>query len=199
VLKLNSEHLTSAAERALTGRGDPPVILVDGVGLLDRDTVSRTIKAIRPALLAGDHRQARVLAATALRDLSPQEDLAAVMMRDTEARAFVAWFAGLAAEAALNHPVSELVDTATDPRVVRVANDGRPIMHLTDDDEELRYAVLSPGHAANSWLVETYAAGAQVSRTQLHGLDLPTAIAMAYAGMHVLAAAGMGSSPASCV
>lgn len=197
MLNLDKEHLARAASRALTGQGDPPVILVEGLGLLDRDTVSRTIVAIGPALLAGDHDRALDLAASALRPLPVHPEPAAVTMRDIEARAFVSWLVGLVAQAALNHPLRGRVELADDPRVICIEDDGRPIMHLTIDDN-LHFATLRPSDRAGDWLIDTHAAYVQIACTQLHDLDLPTAISMVYAVLHVLAATGPGSSTTPC-
>lgn len=178
MLQLKREHLARAAARALAGQGTPPVILVDGIGLLDNATVTLMIDAIGPALLCGDRRRAVDLAAGALGPLPSPPEPAAVAVRELEARAFVTWFAGLAAEAAFG----DLPDgVATDE------DGGGRVVHLSLPGTA-HSAALRPGDDDRDWRIDVRTSHALVSRTELHDVDASTATALARAALHVLGA-----------
>lgn len=193
MLHLTRAHLALAASRALTGHGQPPVVIVEGLGVLDHDTISRTIAAIGPALLshdgAGDRRRAVALAAAALRPLPAHPDPATDTMRELEARAFVTWFVGLAAEAACIDTLCGVVTVLAETSGEAVDLTAVGLPHT---------ATLRAAAVDRDWVIETFTADALVSRAELHGLSFAAAVQLARAGLHTLASQEPGSGTTAC-
>ena len=189
MLTLTRNYLARAAATALTGQRDPAVIIVEGIGVLDRDTVCRAIVAIGPALLTGNRDDAVELAANALRPLPPHPDPADVAIRDLEARAFVAWFAGLAVEAAFDDTPRGVVATRDpdDPHRFRLVAVGTA-----------HTATLRPGGPVCPWLIETFTAGVPVSRCEVYQVEVDDALHIARGGLHTLLARRPGTTTTPC-
>lgn len=171
-------HLVAAEARALAGHAGASII-VDGVGALLCDVVSRVISAISPALLAGDRACAIALAANALPPVpEARTEPAAGMVRARDARSFVTWFAELAAQAAVDDMLADVVAVTDrhDPQLVRLTAVGTGYT-----------AILRPGALVSPWLIDTFAGAGLVSRCEVYCEHREDALAVAEAGLRTLA------------